>query len=238
MSSTPTIITIDGPAASGKSTIAHTVAERLNYLFFDTGVMYRAVTQAALERGVDVHNESAVTALAERLMIDILPPAKDEQDGRQCTVLIDGEDRTWAIRTPEVDQSVSIVSAYPGVRSALSAKQRAIGHHYGSGRAEKPGIIMVGRDIGTVVLPEAHLKVYMDASAEERARRRFLQQTARGKPADYDQILADILRRDQQDSERAHSPLRAADDAVVIDTSDLTPAQVVEALLALAQPVE
>ncbi len=238
MSSTPTIITIDGPAASGKSTIAHEVAERLNYLFFDTGVMYRAVTQAALERGVDVHDEAAATALADRLEIKILPPTSDNQDGRQCTVLIDGEDRTWAIRTPEVDQNVSIVSAYPGVRSALSAKQRAIGHYYGSGHAEKPGIIMVGRDIGTVVLPEAHLKVYMDATAEERARRRMLQQTARGKPADYGQILADILRRDRQDSERAHSPLRAAEDAVVIDTSDLTPAEVVEAMLVLAQPVE
>ncbi len=236
MSSTPTIITIDGPAASGKSTIAHQVAERLNYLFFDTGVMYRAVTQAALAQGVDVHDEAAVTALAERLSIDILPPASDEQDGRQCTVLIDSADRTWAIRTPEVDQNVSIVSAYAGVRRALSAKQRAIGHHYGSGEAEKPGIIMVGRDIGTVVLPEAHLKVYMDASAEERARRRYLQQTERGKPGDYDQILADILRRDRQDSERSHSPLRAAEDAVVIDTSDLTPVQVVDALLALARP--
>jgi cytidylate kinase len=236
MSLMPTIITIDGPAASGKSTIAHQVAERLNYLFFDTGVMYRAVTQAALERGLDVQDEGAITALAEQLMIDILPPAFEDEDGRQCTVRIDGVDRTWAIRASEVDQNVSIVSAYPGVRQALSAKQRAIGHRYGSGQAEKPGIIMVGRDIGTVVLPEAHLKIYMDASAEERARRRLLQQEARGKPADYDQILADIEQRDRQDSERTHSPLRAAEDAVVIDTTSQTPEQVVKSVLLLATP--
>lgn len=229
----PTIITIDGPAASGKSTIGYAVAQALNYLFFDTGVMYRAVTRAALDRDVDVHDAAAVAQLTESIDIDIAPPTADE-DGRQSTVMVAGEDVTWRIRAPEVDQNVSVVSAYPRVRQALSAKQRAIGKRYGRGQAEKAGIVMVGRDIGTVVLPEADLKIYMDASAEERARRRALEQESRGKPTDYAQILADIIARDRMDSERDHSPLCAADDAVVLDTSHMTPDEVVAAVLALA----
>lgn len=229
----PTIITIDGPAASGKSTVGHAVAEALNYLFFDTGVMYRAVTRAALDRDVDVHDADAMARLAETIDIDIVPPTPDQADGRQSTILVAGADVTWGIRAPEVDQNVSIVAANPRVRQALSAKQRAIGQRYGSGQAEKPGIVMVGRDIGTVVLPEAGLKIYMDASPEERARRRLLDLEARGKAADYEQVLADIIARDRMDSERDHSPLRPADDAVIIDTSNMTPAEVVDAIVSL-----
>ena len=232
--SLPTIITIDGPAASGKSTIGYAVAQALKYLLFDTGVMYRAVTCAALDRNVDVHDGKAVARLTETIDIDIAPPTDREDDGRQSTVLVAGDDVTWRIRAPEVDQNVSVVSAYPRVRQALSAKQRAIGQRYGRGQTEKAGIVMVGRDIGTVVLPEADLKVYMDASAEERARRRALEQESRGKPVDSAQILADIIARDRMDSERDHSPLRAAEDAKVIDTSKMTPDEVVAAVLALA----
>jgi len=231
----PTIVTIDGPAASGKSTIGHAVAQALNYLLFDTGVMYRAVTRAVLDHSVDVYDADAVATLAESIDIDILPPVAGEDDGRQSTVMVAGEDVTWSIRAPEVDQNVSVVAAYPRVRRALSVKQRTIGQRYGSGEAEKPGIVMVGRDIGTVVLPEAGLKIYMDASAEERARRRTLDQEARGKTADYARILADIIARDRMDSERDYAPLRAADDAVIVDTSHMTPDEVVEAVIALVQ---
>lgn len=230
----PAVVAIDGPAASGKSTVAHAVAEALGFLFFDTGVMYRAVTHAALARGVDTRDGAAAAALAEAVHLDVLPPDAATDDGRQCTVLVDGQDVTWLIRTPEVDQHVSRIAAHPGVRRALSEQQRRIGRRYGSGHAEKPGIVMVGRDIGTVVLPDAGLKIYMDASPEERARRRWHEQAARGKDVDFDDVLRDILERDRQDSQRALSPLRAAADAVVIDTSAMTPAEVTQAVLTLA----
>ena len=230
----PASITIDGPAASGKSTIGFQVAEALDFLFFDTGVMYRAITRAALDRGVAFTDETAVSTLAETIVLDVAAPGEAERDGRQCTVLVDGEDITWSIRTPSVDQNVSTVSAYAGVRRALSAQQRRIGRHYGSGEAEKPGIVMVGRDIGTVVLPDAGLKIYMDASAEERARRRHLEIDQRGKHLSYDEILADIIERDRHDSQRALSPLRPATDAVIVDTSDMAPEEVVAEILRIA----
>jgi cytidylate kinase len=219
----PSIIAIDGPAASGKSTVGGLLAERLGYVCFDTGVMYRAVTWVALERGVPIEDEAGVTALAERLAIDVVRPTAD--DGRQYTVLADGQDVTWQIRRPEVDRGVSPVSAYPGVRSALTKQQRRIGR--------KGEIVMVGRDIGTVVLPDADLKIYLDATAEERARRRYREMVSRGESAGYDTVLASVRRRDQIDSGRALAPLRAADDAVVIDTTSLNIDQVIERVFAL-----
>jgi cytidylate kinase len=231
----PAIIAVDGPAASGKSTMGYLVAEALDFLLFDTGVMYRAVTWAALDRSVPISDKDAVSRLAETALIDIAPPDSDESDGRQCTVLVDDVDVTWLIRSPEVDQNVSTVSAYPRVREALSTQQRRIGEKYGSGKASKAGIVMVGRDIGTVVLPTAGLKIYMDATAEERARRRHLELEQRGKNVPYDQILADIIQRDERDSGRALSPLRPADDAVLVDTSDMAPGEVVERILRLAE---
>jgi len=202
-------IAIDGPAASGKSTVGEALAERLDYLYFDTGVMYRAVTWAALERGVDVENEETVTGLAEALEIEVTDATDD--DGRQYTVLANGVDVTWEIRNPDVDATVSVVSAYRGVRHALVAKQRQIA-------ADRP-VVMVGRDIGTVVLPEADLKIYLDASVEERARRRWLELQDRGKDADCRAVLDAMRRRDRIDSNREISPLRAAEDAVRIDTT-------------------
>lgn len=214
----PTIIAIDGPAASGKSTIAAALARKLGYLYFDTGVMYRAATWAALDRGVTISDEAAVTKLAEALQIDVKPPSLD--DGRQYDVLCDGVDVTWAIRTPEVDASVSPVSVYPGVRSALTAQQRRIGL--------RGDVVMVGRDIGTVVLPEAPLKIYLDASAEERARRRYREVQARGNQVQsYESILDNVKRRDAIDSSRATAPLKAAPDAVIIDSTDLSVDEVV-----------
>ncbi len=208
----PTIIAIDGPAASGKSTIAAALAEQLGYLYFDTGVMYRAATWAALDRDVAISNESAVTRLTESLQIDVKAPSVD--DGRQYDVLCDGVDVTWAIRSPEVDANVSPVSAYPGVRSALTTQQRRIGL--------RGNVVMVGRDIGTVVLPEAPLKIYLDASAAERARRRYAEVQARGdRSQTYEDILDNVKRRDAIDSGRATAPLKAAPDAVIIDSTGL-----------------
>lgn len=219
----PSIIAIDGPAASGKSTVGALLAHCLGYLYFDTGVMYRAVTWAALARGVPIEDEARVTALAEQLVIDVVRPTVG--DGRQYTVLADGQDVTWEIRQPDVDRGVSPVSAYIGVREALTEQQRRIGR--------KGQIVMVGRDIGTVVLPDADLKIYLDGTVEERAWRRYREIVAREEPADYEAVLASIRRRDQIDSGRALAPLRVADDAIVIDTTLLAIEQVLEHVLSL-----
>src|SRR5512134_444986 len=189
----PSIIAIDGPAASGKSTLGLKLAKELGYLFFDTGVMYRAITWLALKFDMDVQDEADVTNLAETTQIDVAPASKS--DGRACDVLIAGKDITWETRLPEVDANVSVVSAYRGVRAALSKQQRRIGL--------RGKVVMVGRDIGTVVLPEADLKIYLDASAEERAKRRYDEIIGRGEKADYDEILAKVRERDHIDSTRA-----------------------------------
>lgn len=222
-SNTPSIIAIDGPAASGKSTLGLRLAEALHYLFFDTGVMYRAVTWLVLDRGVDVYDEAAVTALAENVPIEVAPASA--ADGRTGDVMVEGKDITWETRSRRVEAYVSIVAAYPGVRKALSQQQRRIGL--------RGNIVMVGRDIGTVVLPEADLKIYLDASAEERARRRYDELIARGKHADYDEILAKVIERDRIDSTRDVAPLKAAEDAVVLDSDQLNADQVFEQALAL-----
>jgi len=219
----PKTIAIDGPAASGKSTLAEKLAGTLGYLLFDTGVMYRAVTLAALETLHAVDNEMEVTSLAEGVQIDVEPPTKN--DGRKYDVLLNGEDVTWQIRLPEVDANVSHVSAYPGVRKAMTAQQRRIG--------QRDGVVMVGRDIGTVVLPEAELKIYLDASVEERARRRFEEVHIRGENQTYPEILASMRRRDQIDSTRAVAPLRPAKDAVIINSDGLNIEQVLEKVVGL-----
>jgi len=223
--SRPSIIAIDGPAASGKSTIGALLAQRLGYLYFDTGVMYRAVTWIALRDGVPIEDEEAITRLAEHLHIDVQPPMVD--DGRQYTVLADSGDITWDIRRPEVDRTVSPVSAYPGVRRALTAQQRRIG--------QRGCIVMVGRDIGTVVLPEADLKIYLDASVEERAHRRYRELLGRGQNVPYEKVLADMRRRDRIDSTRPTAPLRPADDAIIVDTTGLSIDEVLGHVLALVE---
>lgn len=208
----PLTITIDGPAASGKSTVAEMLARSLGYFYFDTGVMYRAVTWAVLNNGLAVEDIERVSELAESIVIDVKPDGP--QDGRQYTVLADGRDVTWLIRTPEVDAAVSRVSGYPRVRRALTEQQRRI--------ATGGQIVMAGRDIGTVVLPEADLKIFLTASPEERARRRYRELVARGQTADYHQILAAIIRRDQQDHQNPVSPMIPAADAILVSTDGLT----------------
>jgi cytidylate kinase len=223
VSEKPSTIAIDGPVASGKSTLGGLLAEQLGYLYFDTGVMYRAVALAALERGIAPSDEEAVAELAESLLVDVTPPTVE--DGRQYTVLADGVDVTWNIRSPEVDVAVSPVSANRGVRAALTPQQRRIA---GQGR-----IVMAGRDIGTVVLPDADLKIYLDAAPVERARRRHDEMQARGDAVAFDDILSSLRRRDAYDSGREAAPLRAAGDAVVINSTEMTIDQVLEQAMAL-----
>jgi len=223
--SPPSIIALDGPAASGKSTLGKKLADSLGYLFFDTGVMYRAITWIALQHDMNLRAEAEITGLAQKAQIDIRPPSKN--DGRGYDVVIDEKDVTWAMRDSEVDANVSIVSAYAGVRRALSEKQRRIGL--------RGHVVMVGRDIGTVVLPEADLKVYLVASADERARRRYEEIITRGDKADYNEILKKVIERDHIDSTRTVAPLRPADDAVILDSDKLDADQVLARVLELCK---
>jgi cytidylate kinase len=219
------VISIDGPAASGKTTIAQRLAQQLGYLFFDTGVMYRAVTLAALRSGVAPEDEAGVVALAESITIDVRPPSLP--DGRLYDVVADGDDVTWAIRGEDVDRHVSRVSAYAGVRAAMTRLQREIGL--------RGHVVMVGRDIGTVVLPEADLKLFLVASVDERARRRHKELTDRGQPAEFQAIRSAMAARDEYDSTRALAPLKPAPDAIILDTTDLAVEQVLARVLALAE---
>jgi cytidylate kinase len=218
------IIAIDGPAGSGKSTIGKHLADSLGYLYFDSGVMYRAVTLAAIQRDMPIDDEDTITRLAEEIQIDVRVASAD--DGRGYDVLLEGKDITWDIRQPGVDAQVSIVSAYPGVRKALSIQQRRIGLR---GR-----VVMVGRDIGTVVLPEADLKIYLDASIEERARRRFQEMQSRHEDASFEQVLESLRTRDRIDSTRDVAPLRPAEDAILLDSDGLSIEQVLERVKRLA----
>lgn len=219
----PRTIAVDGSAASGKSTIGRRLAAALGYRFLDTGVMYRAVTDAALQRSVDVHDGDSLTDLANSIEIDVSLPAPGSDE--HSRILVDGTDVTERLRAPEVDENVSLVSRVPGVREALVRKQREF--------AGKHPIVMVGRDIGTVVLPDADLKVYLDASPEERARRRHAEFVKNGSEVTEDIVLQDLRRRDQIDTEREVSPLKPADDAVIIVTDGLSEDGVLERVLGL-----
>ena len=217
----PRTIAIDGPAGAGKSTIGALVAERLGYLFLDTGAMYRAVALAALRKGIDPDDAAKLTELVKAVRITIGPPTK--QDGRVYTVLLDGSDVTWEIRTGDIDRIVSQVARVPGVRDAMVEQQRALA---GKGR-----VVMVGRDIGTVVLPVAEKKIFLTASASERARRREEELASRGERRPRQELLHEILRRDQLDTERVVSPLKAAEDAVVVQTDGLAVKEALDRVL-------
>jgi cytidylate kinase len=219
------IIAVDGPAASGKSTLARRLADELGYLYFDTGVMYRAVTYGALQNGVDAADEGSLSKIALEIDIDVRPPSV--QDGRQYDVLMDGKDITWEIRSAAVDTNVSQVSTYADVRHAMTQVQRQIGL--------RGDVVMVGRDIGTVVLPEADLKLYLDASVEARAMRRFDECVARGETVTYEDILAWMHDRDHIDSTRKIAPLRPADDAIILDSTTMDADEVFDKALSLAR---
>lgn len=208
----PDLIAIDGPAGVGKSTIGEMVARELGYLYFDTGIMYRAATFAALRALGEVSDEKAVSDIAGKIQIDVRAPSL--VDKRKNDVLVDGEDVTWLIREQYVERNVSQVSAYEGVRDAMTSAQRVIG--------KRGRVVMVGRDIGTVVFPNAKVKIFLTASAEERARRRYAEKLQLGEIVDYETILAEIKARDEIDTNREIAPLRPAKDAVIIDTDNLS----------------
>ena len=215
---TPRAIAIDGPVASGKTVVGKAVALRLGYRFLDTGAMYRAVTWAAIRRGVDFADREAMASLASSIAMRL-------ESGDRLTV--DGEDVTGHLRDDDVQRAVSPVSAVPEVRTALLSQQRAV--------ADRGPIVMVGRDIGTAVLPDARIKIFLQASAEVRARRRYDQIREGGGSMSYDRVVCDLAHRDKIDSERAVSPLRPAPDAIVIGTDHMTIEQVIERVQHIAE---
>lgn len=214
------VIAIDGPAGVGKSTTARALARCLGYTLVDTGALYRGVALAARDRGISWDDEAAVVALSGD--IDLRFEAQEDGTPR---LLLDGEDRAADIRTPEISAGASKVSAYPGVRRALLSIQRDLGR--------EGGVVLEGRDIGTVVFPDAEVKLFLTASAEERARRRVRDLKERGMTANHDEILAKIRSRDEADSTRAIAPLRPAEDAVILDSTSLNLEAVVHHVLEL-----
>jgi cytidylate kinase len=210
------VIAIDGPAAAGKTVVGRRLALRLGFKYLDTGVMYRAITWLALRRGVSMTDEAALGELARNNPIRLKGQDSDQ-------VLVGRDEVGPELRDPLVDSHVSLVARVPEVRRALVSQQRAL--------AGEGGIVMVGRDIGTVVLPDADLKVFMTASAQERARRRWQDLQAQGHPLDLAQVLEETLTRDEIDSRRADSPLTPAQDAFLVNTDDLSIDEVVEQVL-------
>ncbi len=207
-------IAIDGPAGAGKSTIAKAVAAKLGIIYLDTGAMYRAVAYAALKKGIDVKDPEGVAQLLENLEMDIR-----YENGIQ-NVYVNGENATPYLRTPEMSKAASDISALPVVRYKMVELQREF--------AAKYDVVLDGRDIGTFVLPDANCKFYMTASPEERAKRRFEELTAKGETCDYNAVLQDIVKRDYNDSHREVAPLKQADDAYYLDTTELSIAEVTE----------
>ncbi len=211
------IVAIDGPAGAGKSTTARLAAERLGFLYLDTGAMYRAITWKAIDTGVDLDDEEALGRVADATSLELEPP---ERGGR---ILVDGTDVTESIRAPEISRSVSLVARVPAVRRAMVRLQREV--------AGEGSLVVEGRDIGTVVFPEAEVKIYLEATLEERARRRRLEMAGRGIDQSLEDLVGEIRRRDELDSGREDSPLRRAPDAIPLDTTGMTIEDQVEAVV-------
>ena len=210
-------IAIDGPAAAGKSTVAKIIAKRLSYLYIDTGAMYRALTYLALQQGIALDDEQALISLLKNTYIDLKPSEQGQ------LVFVNGEDVTNVIRSEEVTNAVSLVAKHPLVREEMVARQRAL--------AKNGGVVMDGRDIGTYVLPDAEVKIFLKASVEERAKRRHAENIARGFPSDLETLKKEIARRDRIDSEREVAPLKKAEDAIEIDTTSLSIEEVVDRIM-------
>ncbi len=211
------IIAIDGPAGSGKSTTARLVAQKLGYIYIDTGAMYRALTLKVIELGIDPNDESSIIKVAENTKIELL------YENGNLKVILDGKDVSEKIRSPEVTSLVSIVSAHPKLRDIMVKKQRELGRN--------GGVVMDGRDIGTVVFPDADLKIFMTADVRERAKRRQKELKAQGFDVEIEKLIKEIEERDKFDSTREIGPLKKADDAIEIDTTNLTIDEQVELVL-------
>ena len=215
-------IAIDGPSGAGKSTLAKSLAARLGYLYVDTGAIYRTIGYYAFSHGIDPKDENGVVASLPEIRVEMTYG----DDGLQH-MLLNGADVTKEIRLPEISMYASAVSAHPGVRAFLLEMQRQLAH--------TSNVIMDGRDIGTVVLPDAKVKVYLTASSEERARRRWLEMNQKGAPDTYEQVLADLKKRDDQDMNRQVDPLRPTPDATIVDSTEMNFEQVVEYILAIVK---
>jgi cytidylate kinase len=222
MSARPFIVAIDGPAGAGKSTASRLLATRLGFAMVDTGAIYRSVALAATRRGIALDDDARLAELLPSVVIRFAPSGIP--GGGQC-VLLDGEDVSVEIRTPPISLGASKVSARPVVRAGLLDLQRRL-----AVAPQNRGAVLEGRDIGTVVFPDADAKFFLTATAEERARRRHAELGARGDPARFEEVLADQLKRDRDDSQRAIAPLRPAEDAIVVDTSGTPLEAIVEAL--------
>ena len=213
-------IAIDGPVAAGCSIVARLVAERLGFLYIDTGAMYRTAALLSKRHQINPQDENKLTPLVKKSQIELHPPSLMQQDGRLITVILDGEDISWKIRTDEMSKKSAIVAVHPKLRQVLVKKQQEI--------AASHNVVMEGRDITYKVLPEADIKIYLTASEIARAKRRHIQEQSKGRDISYQEVYQELLARDKQDVERDADPLKIVNDAVVIDSSDLNIDQVVD----------
>lgn len=227
MASSSFQIAIDGPVAAGKGTVSRLIADRLGFLYVDTGAMYRVAGLLADRAGVNITDESKVVELVRAAKIEMRNPGETERDGRLTTVIVDDEDVSWAIRTEKVSALSSQVAVLPEVRKVLVSKQQEIASHQ--------NVVMEGRDITYRVLPDAQLKIYLTASDIVRAKRRQFQLQTRGNPAEFDEVYQELLERDRRDTERPTDPLKVMPDAWEIDSSDLSIDQVVDIVVAKAE---
>ncbi len=225
----PRLITLDGPTASGKSTVGFRLAQELDYLFFDTGILYRIVCWKALLGGAPPFTSAHLAEIAAHLEFDLRPPEPAARAiGTTTTVMVGDRDVTWELRKKEIDQLLPTVAAQPGVRSSLTARMRQIGQVYLEGEGHRQGVIVVGRDVGTVVFPDAECKYFLDADPKIRAHRRHAELQARGENRSEDEVLADLLQRDHVDRTRTLAPTRPADNAIILDTTDRSVGQIVD----------
>lgn len=218
-------IAIDGPVAAGKGTTAKLVAQRLGFLYVDTGAMYRALTLYVQRKEVDLNNESLVTDLLVKDMpkVELKVPVDNEKDGRLCTVLLNGEDVSWKVRAEEVSKGVSVITQYAGVRNMITPLAQQI--------AGQQSVVMEGRDITSVVLPEANLLIYMDADAMERAKRRHRELLTRGEDITLETVYQGLVERDERDSRREIAPLKKVPGAWILDTTGMTIDKVAEVIV-------
>ena len=218
-------IAIDGPVAAGKGTVAKLTAGRLGYLYVDTGAMYRSLTLYIQRIGINVADEFQVvtTLQTDKPKVELKVPSETERDGRLCTVLLNNEDVSWKVRTEEVSKGVSVITQYGGVRDMITPLARSI--------AQSQNVVMEGRDITSIVLPEANIKIYMDADAHERAKRRHAELLARGEDISEREVYQDLVERDERDSNRLIAPLKKVKGAWIIDTTHMTIEKVVDTIV-------